>query len=300
MDSATGIITKAIAGFYYVEVGESIYPCKARGIFRKQRLEPLVGDMVEITLPKDDKSEGSLDKILPRKNSLVRPPLANIDRLFIVSAYSNPAPNSLIIDKLTAICEHKGIEPILIFNKSDQGDFTAWKSIYKKAGFIVHTVSCATGDGVENIRKSLREGISVFSGNSGVGKSSLLNRLFDGFNLATGEVSEKLGRGRHTTRHVELFRLKEGGYVADTPGFASLDLEKTEIVDKDALPLAYRDFLPYIDECKFTSCSHTGEKGCAVCAAVERGEIEKSRFESYCKMYDEVKDIKPWMIQKQN
>lgn len=300
MDNATGIITKAIAGFYYVEVGESIYPCKARGIFRKQRLEPLVGDMVEITLPMDDKSEGSLDKILPRKNSLVRPPLANIDRLFIVSAYSNPAPNSLIIDKLTAICEHKGIEPILIFNKSDQGDFTAWESIYKKAGFTVHTVSCATGDGVEHIRESLREGISVFSGNSGVGKSSLLNRLFDGFDLATGEVSEKLGRGRHTTRHVELFRLEGGGYVADTPGFASLDLEKTEIVDKDALPLAYRDFLPYVDECKFTSCSHTGEKGCAVCAAVERGEIEKSRFESYCKMYDEVKDIKPWMIQKQN
>ena len=298
MNKQTGIIIKAIAGFYYVEVGSDIYQCKARGIFRKQKTEPLVGDRVEVALSDNNDCDGTVESILPRKNSLVRPPLANIDRLFIVSSFQNPSPSSFLIDKLTAICEHKGIEPVLIFNKSDQGDFSEWERIYKNAGFEVYVVSCVTGDGIESVKKALGSGISVFSGNSGVGKSSLLNRLFDGLELATGEVSEKLGRGRHTTRHVELFRSGFGGYVADTPGFASLDLEKSEIVDKDALPFAYRDFRPYLDRCKFTSCSHTVEKGCAVCAAVEAGEIEKSRFESYCKMYDEVKDIKPWMLQK--
>lgn len=293
-----GRIVRAIAGFYYVEVGDDIYQCKARGIFRKQKTEPMVGDLVEITLPTDGKPDGTVEAILPRRNSLIRPPLSNIDRLFIVSAFSNPAPSALLIDKLTAICEHKGIEPILIFNKSDQGDFSYWETLYRKAGFTVYVVSCATGDGVEAIRESLGDGISVFSGNSGVGKSSLLNRLFDRLELATGEVSEKLGRGRHTTRTVELFRCENGGYVADTPGFASLDLEKTEMVAKEDLPYAFRDFAPYIEDCKFTSCAHTGEKGCAVCAAVAAGEIQQSRHESYRKLYDEVKDIKPWMLQK--
>lgn len=297
-ETATGRIVKAIAGFYYAQVGGTVYQCKARGIFRKQKTEPLVGDLVEISLPKDDKTDGTVEAILPRKNSLIRPPLANVDRLFIVSAFSNPAPSALLIDKLTAICEHKGIEPILIFNKSDQGDFAKWERLYRHAGFTVYVVSCATGDGVDAVRDSLGDGISVFSGNSGVGKSSLLNRLFDRLDLATGEVSEKLGRGRHTTRTVELFATEYGGYVADTPGFASLDLEKTEMVSKDDLPYAFRDFAPYAGHCKFTSCAHIGEKGCAVCAAVDAGEIEPSRHENYRKLYDEVKDIKPWMLQK--
>ena len=293
-----GILVKAIAGFYYVEAGGCIYSCKARGIFRKQGCEPLVGDTVRITAETEGELDGRVEEILPRRNRLVRPPLANVTRLFIVSAYSNPAPNSLVIDKLIAIAENKGIEPLLIFNKNDQGDFSDWEEIYKAAGFEVFSVSCLTGDGIEAVRAALGEGISVFSGNSGVGKSSLLNRLFDGLALATGEVSEKLGRGRHTTRHVELFRMENGGYVADTPGFASLDLEKSEVVCKEDLPFAFREFAPYLGRCRFTSCAHVGEKGCAVADAVGRGEIPASRYESYRRMYEEVKDIKEWELQK--
>ena len=293
-----GILVKAIAGFYYVEAGGRIYSCKARGIFRKQSCEPLVGDTVRITAETEGELDGRVEEILPRRNRLVRPPLANVTRLFIVSAYSNPAPNSLVIDKLIAIAENKGIEPLLIFNKNDQGDFSDWEEIYKAAGFEVFSVSCLTGDGIEAVRAALGEGISVFSGNSGVGKSSLLNRLFDGLTLATGEVSEKLGRGRHTTRHVELFRMENGGYVADTPGFASLDLEKSEVVCKEDLPFAFREFAPYLGRCRFTSCAHVGEKGCAVADAVGRGEIPASRYESYRRMYEEVKDIKEWELQK--
>ncbi len=293
-----GILVKAIAGFYYVEAGGRIYSCKARGIFRKQSCEPLVGDTVRITAETEGELDGRVEEILPRRNRLVRPPLANVTRLFIVSAYSNPAPNSLVIDKLIAIAENKGIEPLLIFNKNDQGDFSDWEEIYKAAGFEVFSVSCLTGDGIEAVRAALGEGISVFSGNSGVGKSSLLNRLFDGLALATGEVSEKLGRGRHTTRHVELFRMENGGYVADTPGFASLDLEKSEVVCKEDLPFAFREFAPYLGRCRFTSCAHVGEKGCAVADAVGRGEIPASRYESYRRMYEEVKDIKEWELQK--
>ena len=290
-----GILVKAIAGFYYVEAGGRIYSCKARGIFRKQGCEPLVGDTVRITAETEGELDGRVEEILPRRNRLVRPPLANVTRLFIVSAYSNPAPNSLVIDKLIAIAENKGIEPLLIFNKNDQGDFSDWEEIYKAAGFEVFSVSCLTGDGIEAVRAALGEGISVFSGNSGVGKSSLLNRLFDGLALATGEVSEKLGRGRHTTRHVELFRMENGGYVADTPGFASLDLEKSEVVCKEDLPFAFREFAPYLGRCRFTSCAHVGEKGCAVADAVGRGEIPASRYESYRRMYEEVKE---WELQK--
>ena len=293
-----GILVKAIAGFYYVEAGGRIYSCKARGIFRKQSCEPLVGDTVRITAETEGELDGRVEEILPRRNRLVRPPLANVTRLFIVSAYSNPAPNSLVIDKLIAIAENKGIEPLLIFNKNDQGDFSDWEEIYKAAGFEVFSVSCLTGDGIEAVRAALGEGISVFSGNSGVGKSSLLNRLFDGLALATGEVSEKLGRGRHTTRPVELFRMENGGYVADTPGFASLDLEKSEVVCKEDLPFAFREFAPYLGRCRFTSCAHVGEKGCAVADAVGRGEIPASRYESYRRMYEEVKDIKEWELQK--
>ena len=293
-----GILVKAIAGFYYVEAGGRIYSCKARGIFRKQGCEPLVGDTVRITAETEGELDGRVEEILPRRNRLVRPPLANVTRLFIVSAYSNPAPNSLVIDKLIAIAENKGIEPLLIFNKNDQGDFSDWEEIYKAAGFEVFSVSCLTGDGIEAVRAALGEGISVFSGNSGVGKSSLLNRLFDGLALATGEVSEKLGRGRHTTRHVELFRMENGGYVADTPGFASLDLEKSEVVCKEDLPFAFREFAPYLGRCRFTSCAHVGEKGCAVADAVGRGEIPARRYESYRRMYEEVKDIKEWELQK--
>ena len=291
-----GLITKAIAGFYYVEAGDTIYQCKARGIFKKRGMSPLVGDIAAFTAGDNDKTNGMVEEILERKNALIRPPLANVTRLFIVSAYENPAPNGLIIDKLIAIAEHKDIEPILIFNKSDQGDLSKWQDIYAHAGFKVHVVSCENGKNVMDIMGDLKDGISVFSGNSGVGKSSLLNQLFCDLELPTGEVSDKLGRGRHTTRHVELFKTGAGGYVADTPGFASLDLEKSEVVLGDDLPYAFREFLPYLGQCKFTSCSHICEKGCAVIDALEKGKIGKERFESYKTLYNEVKDIKKWEL----
>lgn len=300
-----GLIIKAIGGFYYVEAARVLYECKARGIFRNRGEKPLVGDMVEITVetrasdPGDHpKNTGVLENIRGRKNSLIRPPLANIDRLYIISSYDSPQPNGLIIDKLIAAAEQKEIEPVLVFNKSDQGDFSHWKEIYEKAGFSVFVISCESGDGIDSIAADIRSGISVFTGNSGVGKSSLLNRLYPALGLATGEVSEKLGRGRHTTRHVELYKTGTGGYIADTPGFSSLDLERSEIVLKENLPYSFREFEPYHLSCKFTSCSHTGEKGCAVCEAVEKGEIGQERYQSYCLMYGEVKDLKEWQLNK--
>ena len=320
----TGRIVKAIAGFYFVEAGSGlyaedggmrreVYPCKARGLFRKLGQSPLVGDMVRFTPPPDgplngegpccpvpekDFKTGLVEELLEQRNSLIRPPLANLDTLYIVSSYASPAPSHLVIDKLTAIAVHKGIEPVLVFNKCDQGDFARWRAIYETAGFRTLVVSAETGEGVPELLRSLSDGVQVFTGNTGVGKSSLLNRLFPKLRLATGEVSEKLGRGRHTTRHVELFPLPGGGYVADTPGFSSLDLEKSELVLKDELPDAFPEFADYLGECKFTSCSHTGEKGCAVGAAVEAGKIAPERYESYKALYAEVKDIKDWQLGK--
>lgn len=322
----TGRIVKAIAGFYFVEAGSGVYkrdsggkacltrqvyPCRARGIFRKRGQTPLVGDMVRFVPPSDgvltgegpgcpippeDFDSGVVVELLPRKNSLIRPPLANLDKLYIISSYENPAPHTLVIDKLTAIADHKGIEPVLVFNKCDQGDFSHWKRLYEGAGFCTYVVSAATGEGIPELARSLSQGLHVFTGNSGVGKSSLLNRLFDGLGLATGEVSQKLGRGRHTTRHVELYALEGGGYVADTPGFSSLDLERSELIRKEELPAAFREFSDYLDSCRFTSCSHTGEKGCAVGRAVEEGRISRERYESYKTFYEQVKDIKDWQL----
>ncbi len=323
LSQQTGRIVKAIAGFYFVEAGSGfsapgglrreVYPCKARGVFRKRGQTPLAGDMVRFTPPPtgplvgegprcpvsdDELDTGTVDELLPRKNSFIRPPLANLDALYIVSGYASPAPNALVMDQLTAIAVHKGVEPVLVFNKCDQGDFSAWREIYEKAGFRTYVVSAATGEGLEALAAGLTQGVQVFTGNTGVGKSSLLNRLFPELGLATGAVSAKLGRGRHTTRHVELFPLPGGGYVADTPGFSSLDLEKAERVLKDDLPDAFPEFAPYLDACRFTSCSHTGEKGCAVAEAVAAGEIAASRYESYKALYNEVKDIKDWQLRK--
>lgn len=294
MRSMNGILVKQIAGFYYVEAGDTVYECRARGIFRRQGQTPLAGDRVEISANPD--GTGVLEAICDRKNSLIRPPLANLDRLWIVSSYCTPAPNPLLIDKLIAIAEDKGIEPALIFSKSDLGDFSEWQEIYRNAGFLVCVVSSVTKEGLPQLKKELSGRISAFTGNSGVGKSSLLNALYADLNLVTGAVSEKLGRGRHTTRQAELFKLPEGGYIADTPGFSSLDLEKTEMVHKENLVLAFRDFLPYLGQCRFTSCSHTGEKGCAVREAVDGGKISVSRYESYCSMYRDVKAVKEWEL----
>lgn len=289
-----GIILKGIGGFYYVEAADAVFECKARGIFRKEKITPLVGDAVTFTV--NEKGENTIDCIAPRKNSLVRPPLANIDQLFIVVSTCSPAPSTLVIDKLTAIACRKGIEPVIVISKSDLENAQFLEKIYRSAGFTVVVVSGITGEGVDSIRPLLCGKISAFTGNSGVGKSTLLNAINPQLGLSTGEISEKLGRGRHTTRHCELFRIAGNGYVADTPGFSSLDMERYEIIMKDELPTCFPDFRPYLGECKFTSCCHVNDKGCAIVQAVHDGKIEKSRHESYIAMYQNVKDLKEWEL----
>ena len=270
-----------------------LYECRARGVFRKQGVSPLVGDRV--TVEPAGESKGVVAKILPRRNALVRPPLANVDTFAVVASVADPAPNTLVIDKLMAIACHKNISPILVVTKCDLGGPDALAGIYRTAGMPVFTVSKADGSGLDTLRQRLSAGgITAFSGNSGVGKSSLLNRLDGRLSIATGETSRKLGRGRHTTRHVELFRLNERTLVVDTPGFSSFDTAELNLELKKALPETFRDFAPYRDACQFVGCSHTKEKGCAVLRALEEGKIARSRHESYMRLYEELKGLKEW------
>ena len=291
-----GIIIKAISGFYYVSDGEKTYECKARGSFRESGVSPLVGDRVEFEQTQEKK--GLVTAVLPRKSLLSRPPVANIDKLFIVSSYKKPAPNAYIIDKLTALAEYKEIEPIIVFNKCDIGGFEDWEHIYKTAGFKVFTVSAESGEGIELLKKELKNFVSAFTGNSGVGKSSILNALFGEMKLETGAVSDKLGRGRHTTRHTELFALPEGGFVADTPGFSSLEYDCADYEFKENLVYYFRDLKQYADGCRFTSCTHTCEKGCNIIRAVQNGEVAENRHRSYIALFEELKDLKPWNASK--
>lgn len=288
-----GLIVKGIGGFYYVETADGLYECKARGVFRKQKITPLVGDYVKITV--NENAENTIDEIRERKNFLVRPPLANIDRLFIVSSIVDPAVNTGVLDRLIAIAEYKDIEPIIVFTKIDiDSNYQELVDIYLNAGFEVIVCDNTTGEGAERVKSLLSGKISAFTGNSGVGKSTLLNNISPELSLETGITSKKLGRGKHTTRHCELYKVNNG-YVADTPGFSSLDFERCETILKEDLPYCFREFGDYITQCKFmTNCSHINDKGCAVKMAVDEGVISKSRHESYIQMYNEVKDIKKW------
>ena len=287
----TGIIIKALSGFYYIDDGSAVYECRARGNFRKSGISPLVGDKAEFEL---SGGSGVVTAVLPRKNFLSRPPVANIDRLFIVSSFENPAPNEYIIDRLTAIAVYHGIEPIIVFNKCDAGDFSRWESIYRAAGFRVFTVSAETGEGIDTLKSEFSGGISVLTGNSGVGKSSILNRIFGNTALKTGEVSEKLGRGRHTTRHTELFINPDGGYVADTPGFSSIEYDSGDYGFKEQLAECFPYFERFTGSCRFSTCSHTCENGCGVLKAVEDGLVEPTRHRSYVELFNELKQLKPW------
>ena len=291
MEKLTGLIIKAISGFYYVEAADAVYECKARGAFRKRGISPSVGDMAEISVLSEDKAQ--VEEILPRKNYLVRPPLANLDRLFIVSSASQPSPNMLIIDKICAVAVSKGIEPVMIFTKTDICSASELTEIYRKSGFRALEFSIEDQGNREELLSLLKNNISAFTGNTGVGKSTLLNSLIPGLDIETGDISKKLGRGRHTTRHSELYKVA-GGYVADTPGFSTVDIERYEIIRKDDLAECFPDFDEFRANCQFTGCSHVCEKGCAVLEAVKDGKICPSRHKSYVSMYNEVKDIPDW------
>lgn len=293
MVTEKGIITKLIGGFYYVEAAEKVYECKARGAFRIKGSSPCVGDYVEIGVPDDGYCV--IEKVLPRKNSIVRPALANIDRLVIVSSIISPSPNTLIIDKMIATAVKKNIEPMLVISKTDLDSPDGLYKIYSNSGINTLCFSSKDFNADELKSRILTNGITAFTGNSGVGKSTLLNAMFPGIAAETGDISKKLGRGRHTTRTVELYKT-DSGYVADTPGFSTVDLQRYEIIKKDELAGCFTEFEPYLDDCRFTSCSHTKEIGCAVLRAVEEGKIEKSRHQSYVTMYNEVKDLKEWEL----
>lgn len=288
-----GIIVKSLSGFYYVESGTEVTACKARGVFRKRGTSPLVGDRVVFTLP-DGAGEGTVTEILERRNSFNRPACANIDYLVIIAAAVNPITDPFLIDRMTAVAENAGCTPVICINKCDEDRGDALFEIYSKTPYSVIRTSAITGEGIDELRELISGKCCAFAGNSGVGKSSILNALDPGFSLKVGEVSEKLGRGRHTTRHVELFHLGENTLVADTPGFASFDLERFETPRKEALQWLFPEFEPYIGKCRFDDCAHINEPDCAVLSALEAGEISESRVDSYKRLYDQSAQIKDW------
>ncbi len=289
-----GRIVRSLSGFYEVQTEQGPVTCKARGHFRKEGITPLTGDLAEITATG---RKGMLERILLRKTSFVRPAVANLDGLVIFAANVNPVTEPFLIDRVAAIAGNQEVPVILCVNKTDLDPARALVEIYQRAGFPVISTSAQTGEGVEELRRAISGKLTAFTGNSGVGKSSILNRLLPELNLLTGEVSDKLGRGRHTTRHVELYALGNDTYVADTPGFSSFDTDKMEVILKENLQFAFPDFAPYIGKCRFHACAHLKEPGCAVTEALARGEIQKSRYDSYVRLYEKAREIKTWELE---
>lgn len=287
-----GYIKKGIGGFYYVQTQNGLLECRAKGIFRKRRITPVAGDRVQV---ESEAGGNVIAAITQRKNVFVRPPIANLDVLFVVASTTQPAPSTLVLDKLTAIAVDKGVQPVMVFTKADLSSAGQLLAAYERSALPVILVDYATGEGLEQIKGWIAGRLAAFCGNSGVGKSTLLNTLLPELGQQTGAISQKLGRGRHTTREVELFAAF-GGLVADTPGFASLDTGRACYIPKENLQYAFPEFAPYLGKCQFTGCAHRGEKNCAVQAALQRGELSQSRYASYAAMYDEVKDIKDWEV----
>lgn len=283
---------KALSGFYYVDDGQSVTSCRGRGKLRHEKLAPLVGDRVRFT-PLGG-GQGALDEILPRKNQFQRPAVANIDQLVIIASEAIPVTDPFLIDRVVSIAEGRDCECVICINKCDLQPGNALEQIYRRAGFPTLRVSAETGAGIDELRSLITGKVSAFTGNSGVGKSSILNALQPDFALKTGEISQKLGRGRHTTRHVELFRLDCGAVVADTPGFSSFDTDKMELRRKEELQWTFREFRPYLDQCRFQDCAHIKEKGCAVLEAVNDGKISPSRHQSYVRLYEQARAIPDW------
>ena len=292
-EKTEGRIVRSLSGFYDVQTPGGLITCRARGILRKAGNSPLTGDLVEISV---EKGKGMVERILPRKNHFIRPAVANVDALVVFAANVNPVTEPFLIDRVAAIAGDQNVPVYLCVNKCDLDPAMDLVRIYRHAGFPVICTSAETGEGVAELRALLTGKLTAFTGNSGVGKSSILNRLAPELNLETGAVSEKLGRGRHTTRHVELFPLGEDTYVADTPGFSSFDTDQMELILKENLQYAFPDFGSYIGKCRFDDCSHRKEPDCAVRAAVEAGAIEASRYESYLRLYEKSSQIKAWEI----
>ena len=290
-EQRTGRILRSLSGFYDVQTPEGLVTCRARGALRRGTDTPLTGDMVQSSV---ENGKGMVEKVLPRRNWFVRPAVANVDALVIFAANVNPVTEPYLIDRVAAIAGDRDVTVYICINKCDLDPAVDLERIYRSAGFPVILTSAETGEGVEELRQLLKGKLTAFTGNSGVGKSSILNRLCPDLALPTGEVSEKLGRGRHTTRHVELYRLEGDTYVADTPGFSSFDTDQMEVILKENLQYAFPDFGPFIGKCQFHDCSHRKEPGCAVTAAVAAGEIQPTRYDSYLRLYEKSSQVKLW------
>ena len=287
-----GRIEKALSGFYYVNTGRETLQCRARGKFRKEGLSPLVGDWVQVRELVG--GEGFVEAVETRRNVFSRPAAANIDQLVILASAAVPVTEPYLIDRIAAIAALKGCDVLVCLNKCDLDPAEGLYGIYSRSAIPVLRISAETGEGLDALRRAIAGKLNAFTGNSGVGKSSVLNALVPGLQLPVGEVSKALGRGRHTTRHVELFPLGGGTYVIDTPGFSSFDTEEMDLELKEHLPETFPEFAPYVGECRFTGCTHTKEKGCRVLQAVKDGDIPVSRHKSYLRLFDELKDVQAW------
>lgn len=286
-------IIKALSGFYYVQTEDGVVECRARGRFRRQDQSPLVGDFVRITRQGD---KGVLEAILPRKNAFIRPAVANIDQLVVLASCAIPVTEPFLIDRVLAIAQLQNVPALVVVNKDDLAPAQPLAEIYRRAGVPVLVTSAETGEGIEALREALAGKLSCLTGNSGVGKSSLLNRACPQLQLPVGEVSEKLGRGRHTTRHIELYSLGSNTFVADTPGFSAFDTERMELVHKEQLQYAFPEFAPYLGHCQFPDCAHRKEPGCAVRKALAEGKIGQTRYSSYERLYELASQLKEWEL----
>ena len=297
MSMEQGTIVKILSGLFAVqtESGETL-DCIARGRFRKEGISLLTGDSVRFSR---QGRKGVVEELLPRRNAFIRPPVANLDLLVVFAACVNPVTKPFLIDRICAIAGNQNVPVVLCINKTDLADGGELAAIYEQSGFRVLRTSAVTGEGIEALRELLKGKFSAFTGNSGVGKSSILNALDARLHLDVGEVSEKLGRGRHTTRHVEVYTLPDGARIADTPGFSSFDTERMDLVLKENLQYAFSDFAPYLGACRFPDCAHLAEPDCAVRQAVENGKIHPSRYESYVRLYEHAKDIKTWQLKEE-